>query len=64
MNHNWSSEEIMKCYTELQLFCWWYVTDDEALELYFKSMAQLERADRWMMKNFPNVKAWKMQGKY
>ncbi|CAI2194732.1 2276_t:CDS:2, partial [Funneliformis geosporum] len=61
MNHNWSSEEIMKCYTELQLFCWWYETDDGALELYFKSSAQLERADRWMMKNFPNVKAWKIQ---
>ncbi|CAB5391512.1 unnamed protein product [Rhizophagus irregularis] len=64
MNHNWTSEEIMKCFTELQLFGWWYETDDGSLELYFKSKAHLERADRWMMKNFPNVKAWKIKGKY
>ncbi|CAB4387833.1 unnamed protein product [Rhizophagus irregularis] len=61
MNHNWTSEEIMKCFTELQLFGWWYETDDGSLELYFKSKAHLERADRWMMKNFPNVKAWKIK---
>ncbi|CAB4380019.1 unnamed protein product [Rhizophagus irregularis] len=59
MNCIWRSEEIMKCYTELQLFCWWCETNDGALELYFNTKAQLERADRWMKKNFPNVKAWK-----
>ncbi|RIA87075.1 hypothetical protein C1645_740379 [Glomus cerebriforme] len=54
------SEEIMKCYTELRLFCWWFETND-GLELYFNSKAQLERANRWMKKNFPNVKAWEIQ---
>ncbi|CAG8598872.1 8060_t:CDS:2, partial [Paraglomus occultum] len=61
INRVWKSEEIMKCYTELQLFCWWYKTDDGGLELYFNSKAQLERAGRWMKKNFPNINAWKIQ---
>ncbi|CAG8624808.1 10160_t:CDS:2, partial [Paraglomus brasilianum] len=55
MNHTWRNEEIMKCYTELQLFCWWYKKEDGTLELYFNSKAQLERASRWMKKNFPDV---------
>lgn len=54
---NWKNEDIMKCYIELKIFCWWSKEDD-TIEMYFTNKTQLEKANHWFNNNFPGIVIW------
>jgi len=59
---NWEwNENIMKCFSTLELLGWWNWMNDKSAFLYFDDKKQLEDAKYSLMCKYPNIRAGEMQ---
>ncbi|CAI2194420.1 19341_t:CDS:2, partial [Funneliformis geosporum] len=56
---SWDSENMMECYEELNLFCWWWHKPHNTFYMYFDEYEQWREAKHWIQKKYSNVAEYK-----